>query len=52
MYVSRDDDAAFNVFLFFGSLLRHLLDDAVMYVAVQLINGDIAVAVEIGFSGS
>jgi hypothetical protein len=36
VYVSCDDDAAFNVFLFFGSL----------------VSGDIAVAVEIGFSGS
>jgi hypothetical protein len=29
---------------------RHLLDGAIVYVAVQLVNGDVPIAVKIGFS--
>jgi hypothetical protein len=49
VYVSGNDDASLDVFLLFGSLLGHLLDDAIVYVAVQLVNGDVPVAVKIGF---
>ena len=50
MNISGKDDATFNVFLLLGSLLRHLLDNALVHVAIQLVNGDISVAVDVGLA--
>ena len=51
MYVSSDDDSTFNVFLFLGSLLGHLLDDTVIYITVEFVKGDVSITVEVGLPG-
>jgi hypothetical protein len=45
---SGDDGAALDVDLLLRPLLRHLLHDPVMYIAVRLIDGNVAVTVEVG----
>jgi hypothetical protein len=47
-HVAGDDDAALDVALHLGPLLGHLLHDAVVHVAVELVDGDVSVAVEVG----
>jgi hypothetical protein len=47
VHVAGDEDPAVHVLLLLGPLLRHLRDDALSHVAVELVEGDVAVLVEI-----